>query len=92
MPRVGIKVMDKLIDISKVKQHFLELGYKIETFDNIISFYKPLDTYSDVCISFNLTNKTVTKYKDGFPADITALELKAIYLVYEEMGWFDADN
>lgn len=82
----------KLDAISSVKQYFIELGYRIETFDDIISFYKPLDVYSDVCISFDLVNKTVTKYKDGFPADITVLELKAIYLAFEEMGWFDADN
>lgn len=68
---------------------FREIGYKDEKFDNIISFYKHDGDLDDVCISFDLDEKTVSKYRNGFAEPITLDEYKCIEQKIKELHWLD---
>lgn len=73
----------------KSTKMFREIGYKDEKFDNIISFYKHDSDIDDVCISFDLDEKTVSKYRNGFAEPIALDEYKCIEQKIKELHWLD---
>lgn len=73
----------------KSTQMFRELGYQQEKDNSIIIFYKHDGDADDVCIGFDLDEKTVSKYRNGFAEAITLDEYKCIEQKIKELHWLD---